>query len=487
MQKILMLGWEFPPLVSGGLATATEGLVSGLLKLGFDVSLVLPYYPFRIPTESNLTIISPEQEILVRSSSSVQEQFTENLQPPDQPSGLRPSVGTTLPRPSHYQHQGSLRLPDCRQLRPDHPLVQSLHHRLYERLFELRSRLGLPPSPLVDDLGDQTVLLGVLAREVVAKMGPFEVIHAHDWMSVNALVLLRSFCDLPIVFHVHSTEVDRGGPFANPRILELESMGMHLADAVITVSDFTKQILINSYGIPAEKIHVVYNAANVQHHELPETTKQKQFPAVPVSLSQEAQDEARKNLSPRVTFVGRLTFQKGPSYFVQAAQQVIAAYPNARFDVVGTGDLWDSMRQYVWELGLNSQFHFHGFLAAPSVEAILEQTDVFVMPSVSEPFGIVALEAIQRGVPVVLSKQSGVAEVVQHALKVDHWDVDLMADRILSLLRYPALRSTVIEHAFVDLRSRSWLRSAQACAHIYQSVKRFVPRSVSHGRTVSLF
>jgi glycosyltransferase involved in cell wall biosynthesis len=325
--------------------------------------------------------------------------------------------------------------------------------KLKLRELEVRSRAGEGsiPTPVFHSMEEKAFVLGVLASQLVIDQD-FDVVHANDWMTFPALDAVRSRKRVPIVAQVHSTEYDRAGENGNQRIIDIERRGVEIADHVITVSRYTKSILVERFGVPEGKIEVAYNAANEQH-------------ANGVSASQNA-DVVESD--PVVTFVGRITFQKGPAYFVHAAELVLRSNSKVRFRVVGTGDLLSSMKQLVWELGIDKSFVFDGFLDAQQVQEVLAESSVFVMPSVSEPFGIVALEAVQQNIPVIISKQSGVSEVLPNALKVDFWDTELMADRILSLLKYRRVRHTLVENSQKDLHRRTWYQAALRCQEAYR-------------------
>ncbi len=452
--KILMLGWEYPPLITGGLATATEGLVNGLIALGHEVTLVLPYFPFRV-RKHGLTIVSPERPIgfdaLEDSRTIALEKEYEELQ------GL--VRGNLSHWKSHYEYrlmsdwagggEGSLE---------DEDVVA----KIKLREIEVRSRAGSDTAvstPMFHTMEEKAFVLGVLASQLVSDQ-KFDVVHANDWMTFPALDVLKSRTQIPIVAQVHSTEYDRAGENGNQKIIDIERRGVTIADHIITVSRYTKSILIQRFGVPESKIEVAYNAANEQHGNNgnnEQNTNNNEAPS----------DET----DPVVTFVGRITFQKGPAYFVHAAELVLRTNPRVRFRVVGTGDLLASMKQLVWELGIDKSFSFDGFLDAQQVQEVLADSSIFVMPSVSEPFGIVALEAVQQNIPVIISKQSGVSEVLPNALKVDFWDTELMADRILSLLKYRKIRHELVENSQKDLLRRTWYQAAKKCQDAYRKAQ----------------
>ncbi|MEY2988966.1 MAG: hypothetical protein RJB13_2487, partial [Pseudomonadota bacterium] len=316
-------------------------------------------------------------------------------------------------------------------------------------------------SPLKSEVSEQTEIVSLISGDILstetAEM--FDVIHAHDWMSLKAVMNLKENTRLPVVLHVHSTEYDRAGHHGNQRIQSLERMGFTAADRLVAVSQLTRRVLVEQYNVSPEKIDVVYNASNLAHCK--DSLRS-------ANRSQESNTtQAGEERDPVISFVGRVTYQKGPAYFVQAAQRALQLNDRLKFQVIGTGDLLPSMRQLAWELGISDKFTFHGFQSAKKVESLLAQSDVFVMPSVSEPFGIVALEAMAQHIPIIISKQSGVAECLMHALKVDFWDTDLMADRIVSLIRRPALRGELQRNGARETDRFTWEASAQRCTEVY--------------------
>jgi len=478
--KILMLGWEFPPLVSGGLATATEGLVSGLTKIGHQVALVLPHFPYETAEriqELNplLTIISPEhpfqpERLMHPVDSAMQmESITTSTQLSEWLASSRTDTGLNLNDPktvsqllSHYDTANIESL----SLSPEEKKILRSRLVAYQKLVLNRSSVLQAEiqentwTPQRSEVSEQTEILALLAVDIMRGThgALFDVVHAHDWMSLKALAQLKKTTTLPVVLHVHSTEFDRAGQHGNQKIQSLERMGFHLADRIVAVSNLTRRILMDNYGVPGEKIDVVYNASNLAHARS----------GTEPQISAESEQKPETATSPIISFVGRVTYQKGPAYFVQAAHRALQLQGDLRFQVIGTGDLLPSMRQLAWELGVLDKFTFHGFQSAKKVETLLSQSNVFVMPSVSEPFGIVALEAMAQRIPIIISKQSGVAECLMHALKVDFWDTDLMADRIVSLVRRPTLCNELQRNGAREIDRFNWELSARRCVDVYK-------------------
>ena len=276
----------------------------------------------------------------------------------------------------------------------------------------------------------------------------FDIIHAHDWMTYPAALALKHATGKPLVCHIHSTEFDRSGEGVNQPLYDIERAGMHGADRVVAVSMLTKSIVTSRYGVPAEKIDVVYNGVEQE------------------SAQPDGQDriEAGDRI---VLFLGRITMQKGPEYFVAAAKRVLEKEPRTKFIVAGSGDMALRMIELAAQYGIGHKVLFTGFLRGNDVERIFRMADCYVMPSVSEPFGIAALEAMHNGVPVIISRTSGVAEVLTHALKVDFWDIDDMASKIVAVIRHAPLRTTLKEHAPMELRRLTWDGAAERCVQVY--------------------
>lgn len=290
------------------------------------------------------------------------------------------------------------------------------------------------------------------ARMVVAMVRHqrFDVIHAHDWLTFPAAIAVASALGVPFVAHVHSTEFDRAGSGVSQRIYDIERAGMHAADRVIAVSQFTKSIITRRYAVDANKIDVVHNGIDRDAIQ----------PAPGTRL--DSQEKI-------VLFLGRITVQKGPEYFLAAARRVLSKMPNVRFVLAGAGDMALKMIELANSMGIGRHVLFTGFLKGDDVERVFRMADCYVMPSVSEPFGIAALEAISHDVPVIISKTSGASEVLRHVLKVDFWDIDDMANKILAVLRYPPLASTLREHGTMELRRLTWDDAAAACEQTYRA------------------
>jgi glycogen(starch) synthase len=283
----------------------------------------------------------------------------------------------------------------------------------------------------------------------LAQYEEFDIVHAHDWMTYPAGIAVAALSKKPLVIHVHSTEFDRSGEHVNQMIYDIERLGMEKADKIITVSHFTRNIVISRYGISGDKVEVVYNGVerNGNWSNLTDTGIRREEKIV--------------------LFLGRITMQKGPEYFLQAAKKVLEVMDNVKFVMAGSGDLIHKSIEMAAHLGIGHKVLFTGFLRGEDVQKIYKMADLYVMPSVSEPFGIAPLEALDHDVPVIISKQSGVSEVLMHALKVDFWDVNEIANKIIAVLKYPPLQMTLKSHGNFEVRKLRWIDSAAKCAKIY--------------------
>ncbi len=287
----------------------------------------------------------------------------------------------------------------------------------------------------------------------VAMEEDFDVIHAHDWMTYPAGMAAAAVTGRPLVVHVHSTEFDRSGLHVNQWIYDIERAGMQAADRIVAVSHLTKSTCISRYGVPGDKIEVVYNAVETNG------TNGRNGNRLPAAIGREEKI---------VLFLGRVTMQKGPEYFLSAARKVLDVMPNVRFIMAGSGDMIRRTVEMAVNMGIGHKVLFTGFLRGDDVAKVFKMADVYVMPSVSEPFGIAPLEALSHDVPTIISKQSGVSEVLTHVLKVDFWDVDEIANKIIAVLRHPPLRETLKQYSSLELRKLSWLDSARQCVRVYE-------------------
>lgn len=420
-----MFGWEFPPHISGGLGTACYGLTKGLANLGVEVLFVMPSASGD-EDQSAVSIINASDVVVTETVKNVNE-FLEKVQ------FLR--IGSNLvPYLDPVQFANLVKEQKEGQIED-----YKLH---FGQKYKFSGKYGA-------NLMEEVARYAMVAGEIALK-NDFDVIHAHDWLTYLAGVAAKKLTGKPLVVHIHATEFDRSGNNINTEVYELEKLGMKEADMVIAVSNLTRNIVINKYGIHPDKVVTVHNAINFQNFE--------------------NMDVSRGVKEKIVTFLGRITFQKGPEYFIEAANKVLKKYPNVRFVMAGSGDLLNRSIRRVAKLGISTHFHFTGFLKGEDVQKMFAYSDVYVMPSVSEPFGISPLEAMMANVPTIISKQSGVAEVLDHAIKVDFWDIDAMSDAIYALLSYPALSQMAIRKGLDEVNALKWENAANHVKEIYSKI-----------------
>jgi len=443
--RVFMLGWEFPPFISGGLGTACYGLTRALDHIGIEVLFVLPR-PVTESERSHVQILSPATPGAKGKAGEPTETLETHFRRAKfraVPATLQPYVRPASPG-SHADE--TLPLPGGR-LAPGRPPAgrrpSAAHRRASAPFAGVGDNYG-------GDLFTEIERYAVLACNV-AEGEEFDVIHAHDWMTYLAGMAVQTECDKPLVVHVHSTEFDRSGANINQRIYDIERAGMHAATKIIAVSHLTRNIIIKHYGVDPRKVEVVYNAIDVDGDEqemtLPPITRDERI----------------------VLFLGRVTMQKGPEYFLAAAKRVLEVMDNVRFVVAGSGDMIRRVIELAAEMGIGHKVLFTGFLRGNDVRRVYRMADLYVMPSVSEPFGLTPLEALSNDVPVLISKQSGVAEVLTHALKVDFWDVDEMANKIIAVLRHPPLHATLRDHGSFEVKRFAWTDSAANCVKVYEA------------------
>ncbi len=425
--KVLMFGWEFPPHISGGLGTASYGLTKGLYAAGgVDILFVVPK-AYGDEDQSKVKVLGAS-EVNVRKHFYHFDELRAQMSYLEVHSDIVPYTD-----PDEFW-----------QLKKKE--VSS--RRWYVQTDE-EGRLpfsGKYGSDLLDEIARYALVASAIAAEY-----DFDVIHAHDWLAYPAGMAAKEVSGKPLVIHVHATDFDRSRGNVNPQVYEIEKRGMDAADKIIAVSNLTRNTIIEKYHIPPEKVVTVYNAVE------------------PLQLNKE--NFSQRSIPDKiVTFLGRITMQKGPEYFVEAAVRVLQKMNGVRFVMAGSGDMMYKMISLVASEKIADHFHFTGFLKGDDVYNMLLQSDVYVMPSVSEPFGISPLEALQSDVPVIISHQSGVAEILTHALKVNYWDIDAMADAIYGVLNYPALTTMFRKYGKEEVNQLKWENSARKVKEIYESL-----------------
>jgi glycogen(starch) synthase len=430
--KVFMLGWEFPPFISGGLGTACYGLTKALNELGAEILFVLPK-PVASQFSTHVQLLTPHRHLAGSMRYRMGEFENVTFQTLD--AGLESPYAT----PADYANEAE------RERAADDVIDEVLPGAVGARSVTTRTS-----EHYGGDLFAEVHRYARLACQV-ARGESFDVIHAHDWMTYPAGIAVATLTGKPLIVHVHSTEFDRSGEHVNQRIYDIERAGMHHADRAITVSYFTRKICEARYGLAPDRITVVYNGIDFNGKK----------------NGLQLQDIRREDKI--VLFLGRITMQKGPEYFLAAAKKVLDVIDNVRFIMAGSGDMIKRSIELAAEMGIGHRVLFTGFLRGDDVDRVYRMADLYVMPSVSEPFGIAPLEAISNDVPVLISKQSGVSEILSHALKVDFWDIDEMANKIIAVLRHPPLQSTLREHGSFEVRKISWLDSARKCLEVYHS------------------
>jgi glycosyltransferase involved in cell wall biosynthesis len=416
--KALMFGWEFPPHILGGLGTASYGLTKGMaLQPDMEISFVLPR-PRGDEDQSFLRIIGASHTPVVWKDVNwdfVNERLGKSMDP---------------------------------------QLYFDLRNHIYADFsYYYTDELGCIgfsgryPDNLLEEINNYSIVAGVIARTV-----PCDVIHSHDWLTYPAGIHAKTVTGKPLVIHVHATDFDRSRGKVNPTVYNIEKDGMDHADHIITVSNLTRNTVIEKYHQDPGKVTTVHNAVE------------------PLSAEIQAIRSKKGTQDKVVTFLGRITMQKGPEYFVEAAAKVLSKTSKVRFVMAGNGDMMNQMIRLAAQRGISDRFHFTGFMKGRQVYEVLKSSDVYVMPSVSEPFGISPLEAMQCGVPTIISKQSGCAEILEKAIKTDYWDIEAMADAMYSIVSYPAMAEYLQVEGKNEVDQITWEKAGWKVREIYNQV-----------------
>ncbi len=433
-----MFTWEFPPLISGGLGMACYGMVKALLGLGIKIDLVLPtreevYFPLRkVSDVDSLPTIFIDQ----KKQQAYEKQVFANSKEWYEYIGIneRPESYFQLSSIKHY----------AASLKKEFWLSENIRTEEKDLWQQMTTNL-IGDEDLIRKIQEYT-----LRAERICKMLEYDLIHAHDWLTYPAGMLARRISNKPLVAHIHATEFDRAGGPGDERVHKIEHAGMTYADKVIAVSQYTAQMIMSRYRIDTGKISIVHNAFSIPENAI--MSKERIFKG------------------PVILFLGRITLQKGPDYFLDMAQKVLATHPDARFIMAGTGDMSRKLLRRSAYLKLRNRFLFTGFLNRKQVETILRASDIYVLPSVSEPFGISPLEAMAYGITSIISKQSGVAEVVKHAFKIDFWDVDLWVETINHLIENPDYRTKMGIEGMREVNQIQWEEAALKIRELYSSI-----------------
>lgn len=426
--RVLMFGWEFPPHIAGGLGTACKGIVEGLAHNGVETLFVMPSASG--DEDQTYTTIINASDVAVADVCGTVDEFVDKVKFIKVDSNLQP----------YYDPQDFDRIAEEERKR------QTTEYKLrFGQKFKFSGKYG---ANLLEEVSRYAQVGGTIALK---HAGEFDVIHAHDWLTYLAGIAAKEISGKPLVVHVHATSFDRGtDDMVDSRVYAIERRGMEMADRVITVSDLTRNIVINKYGIDPAKVVTVHNAVDFSGKE-------------DIEVERGVRDKV-------VTFLGRITFQKGPEYFIDAAAKVLKRTKNVRFVMAGSGDMMTRAIRQVARLGISDRFHFTGFLRGQEVQKMFALSDVYIMPSVSEPFGISPLEAMRTNVPSIISKQSGASEVLKYALKVDFWDVDALADDIYALVQYPALSEFAAREGYEEVNNLKWNNATAKLKQVYESI-----------------
>lgn len=412
-----MFGWEFPPHILGGLGTASFGLTKGMAENGdIDITFVIPK-PWGDEPKQFARIIGANCTPV--AWRDVNWDYVQSR------------VGNVM----------------------DPQLYYDLRDHIYADFNYMNTNdlgciefSGRYPDNLLEEINNYSIVAGVIARTV-----PCDIIHSHDWLTYPAGIHAKQVTGKPLVLHVHATDFDRSRGNVNPTVFNIERDGFLNADHIITVSNLTRNTVVDKYGIDPAKVTTVHNAVEPLSDEL---------------LNVQIPPKHDKV----VTFLGRITMQKGPEYFVEAASQVLHKVHNVQFVMAGGGDMMEKMIRLAAQRNISDRFHFAGFLRGKEVYEMLKASDVYIMPSVSEPFGISPLEAMQMGVPSIISKQSGCAEILHNVIKVDYWDVNAMADAIYSIIKYPAMYKQLSEHGLEEVNKIVWKKAGAKVINIYRQL-----------------
>lgn len=402
-----MFGWELAPIVYGGLGVVCRSITERLIQSGVKVTYIIP----KLPVDVSI----PQLNLINASTVTLDEQLFKQI-----------SVHSTLT-----------------------PYVNNEKYQQFLNFLRLKEFGNQNEDVYGMDLFTEVERYAYRSRELVAHED-FDVIHAHDWMTFKAAVFAKEISGKPLVVHIHATEYDRSAGHPNPAVLDYERFGLENADEIIAVSNFTKKTIMDNYQIPEHKITVVHNAI-----EKPRRLEQND------NIEQDYKT---------VLFLGRLTIAKGADYLLKAAQKVVQVMPHVKFVFVGKGEMIKNLIDMSIDLNISGNIVFTGWLSQEQVDKAYKQADLFVMPSITEPFGLTALEAMRNGTPVLISRQSGVSEVIQNCLKVDFWDIDAMANKILSVLKYKPLQETLRENGQIDINHIDWATQTDKIINIYREL-----------------
>ena len=416
--KVLMFGWEFPPHISGGLGTASYGLTKGFVQQGdVEIKFCIPK-PYGDEDNSFLRIVGMNSVPIVWKN--VDRDYVNSR------------IGAVMTPDEYYRYR-------------EH--IYGDFSYMHTNDLGCMEFAGGYPENLHDEINNYSIIAGVVARTE-----EFDIIHSHDWLTYPAGIHAKQVSGKKLVIHVHATDFDRSRGNVNPTVYAIEKNGMDNADHILCVSELTRQTVITKYHQHPDKVSTLHNAVT--------------------PLSQEILDIVPKKIPGEkgVTFLGRITMQKGPEYFVEAAAMVLKRTKNIRFCMAGSGDMMNDMIRLAAQRGISDRFHFPGFMRGRQVYECLKASDVYIMPSVSEPFGISPLEAMQCDVPTIISKQSGCAEILDKCIKTDYWDIHAMADAIYSICNNESLYEYLKVEGRNEVNQITWENVALKLRKVYEKV-----------------
>lgn len=450
--KVLMYGWEFPPRISGGLGVACYAIVKELAARNIDLTLILPQTASEHCCD-NVNLISCD-------NAAAQDASKPAITTKAETAALEFKGAVTIKHPeivtylSPYLSNKDFKKFLCNETLQDFLNVLASMHLPVElkemAIAAIQAQMsdsataGKYGTNLLVEVFRYALIAGTFAKSVA-----HDVIHAHDWLTMLAALEAKRYSHKPLIIHIHALETDRSGLWTDKRIFAIEKYGMEQADQIVAVSQYTKNNIIQYYGIAPEKITVVHNGVYCNE-----------------DLKQDSTNKARPKM---VLFLGRITHQKGPYFFIEVAHRVLEKRGDIQFVMAGAGDLTTKMIERVANLRIGKNVHFTGFLDTDQVHNIYKLADIYVMPSVSEPFGLSALEALSYNIPAIISKQSGVSEVLKNTLVSDFWDIEDMAAKILALLEHPTLSKTSLVNEQRELAEITWGKTAEKLIEIYKT------------------
>lgn len=428
-----MLGWEFPPFFSGGLGVVTKNLAVSLGKRDLELCFALPYYIRKSVPDTAVPAGVFLADYDEKKMQSALEAYT-SLQ----------YIPTSIPSPYTSPDQYDENIKYIQGVEAKSTWISSTKEHASGR----KEVYGKDLWHEIDRFAHQ--------MELFVEGRNFDMVHAHDWITCEAGIRLKQKLGVPLLVHVHATEIDRTGGAINPEVFKREQYAFEFCDRIVTVSHYTKSILVEQYEIDPDKIYVVHNAHNIESR--------------PSHIALPQWIEGKDDDDFVVLFIGRLTLQKGPDFFIKTAQKVLKHNKRIKFVLAGTGDMMPRIMQDIVENNMENNVFCLGFMSGAEKEKVYQNADVCLIPSVSEPFGLIALEAVEYGVPVLISNNSGAKEVLTHSLKADFWDVDQMAHYVESLYRYPSLRAMLIKESFKETQHLSWDAQAERLHEIYEQL-----------------